>query len=820
MGAYRGGTWKCFDGGKKGDELQKMAEAEETLPNAVDWSGAWISAPRVFDWDEYVQWARVLPKDAPQEAHEPAPYLRKGFVIEKPIQNARVDVCGLGYGVFYLNGRRVGDRLLEPAFTNYDKRVLYSTYEVTDLLQEGTNAMGMWLGDGWYNSHARAVWGFDRAPWRGRPCCCLQLELIYEDGSRERLVTDGSWKSRPSPVVYNSIREGEIYDARKEIPGWNEGDFDDSGWVPVTVVSGPKGRLAALDFPPIRICETLRPVRLTEPKPGVFLFDFGQNFAGWVELRVRGAPGERVVMKFGEQLHADGTLDQSNIDRHHRNPRFQYAEYVLKGGGEERWHPQFTYFGFQYVEVSGYPGTPDEGALEGHFVHTDFEEVGAVSCDDGILEKIVSATRWSYLSNFHGYPTDCPQREKNGWTGDAHLGAETGLLLFRPEAAYRKWLEDCRDAQLETGALPGIVPTSGWGYASRTGFGENIDLNHGFGPAWDGAYLWVAWYLYLYTGDVDVLDQHYAGLVRMVGYLCSFTEEGLLGIGLGDWVFYRTWTPAPLTSTACLYDLTKKLGRIAGILGKEGEAERYREEASRIHAAFNREFYDRERHTYHEGEQTGMAAALYFNLVPAGEEVQVADSLFKAVQANEGLLDCGVLGAKWIPHSLSRHGYTQQMVDILRDARCPGWGYWIDRGATTLWEDFKPVSADNSRNHMFFGDIVHWLFEAVAGIRPDPDHPGFRNIRFKPCPVRPLDDFSVRTEAVFGTLSSGWKRIPEGVEYRFSIPAQTRAEVDLSVDRITEFSGNGAAVKPSEKVRVDGGGLGLSPGDWVVRVRD
>mgnify|MGYP006271370125 CR=1 FL=1 len=794
--------------------------SEGRLLEASDWSGEWISAPRVDDWDAYVQWARVLPKDAPKEVHEAAPYLRKSFVIEKSIQKARAHVCGLGYGVFFLNGRRVGDRVLDPAFTNYDKRVLYSTYEVTELLEEGRNAMGMWLGDGWYNSHARAVWGFDRAPWRDRPCCRLQLEVEYEDGTRERFVTDGSWKSRSSPVVYNSIREGEIYDARKEIPGWSEGGLDDRDWAPVLIVGGPKGVLQPQELPPIRICEKLRPVGFTEPKPGLFVFDFGQNFAGWVQLRVRGEAGDRVVMKFGEQLHADGTLDQSNIDRHHRNPRFHYAEYILKGGGEEVWHPEFTYFGFQYVEVTGLREPPTTEMLEGHFVHTDFEEVGGIVCSDPMIQRVVSATRWSYLSNFHGYPTDCPQREKNGWTGDAHLGAETGLLLFRPEAAYRKWLEDCRDAQLETGALPAIVPTSGWGYRSRTGFGGNIDLSHGFGPAWDGAYLWVAWYLYLYTGDVDVLDQHYEGLVCLVDYLGSFTEDGLLGIGLGDWVFYRTWTPAPLTSTACLYDLTEKLGRIAGILGKEADAERYWEEAARIRAAFNREYYDPQTHTYHEGEQTGMAAALYFNLVPKGEEARVAARLSSAIEANDGLLDCGVLGAKWIPHALSRHGYTQQMMDILRDTRCPGWGYWMDRGATTLWEDFKPTSADNSRNHMFFGDIVHWLFEAVAGIRPDPDHPGFRKIRLKPDPVRPLDCFSAQTGTVVGPLSSGWERSSGGVEYHFTISPETRAEVDLPMDRITRITVDGMALEPSQRVEAAGGCLGLSPGDWRVLVRD
>ena len=414
---------------------------------------------------------------------QPAPLFRKGFILAKQPVRARVYICGLGYYELRVNGAKVGDHVLDPAFTRYDRRALYVTYDVTDLLKKGPNALGVILGNGWYNMHTRCVWDFDKAPWRDRPVLLCQLELTFEDGSKRVIASDATWRVTTGPIVFDSIRNGETYDARLEKAGWDTAEYDDMNWPPAEIVSGPKGELAAQMLPPIKVTKTFKPAKLTQPKPGVYVFDTGQNMAGWTRLRVSGPAGTEIVLKYGERLNPDGTLDQKEIGQHIKTGKPQTDTYILKGQGTEVWEPRFAYYGFQYVEVTGLPGKPDLNTLEARVVHTSFERAGSFECSNDLLNRIQQNTLWSYISNFLGYPTDCPHREKNGWTGDAHLAAETGLYNFHSAPAYAKWLNDLKDEQRPSGELPGIVPTSGWGY------------QWGNGPAWDSAYVLIPWYL-------------------------------------------------------------------------------------------------------------------------------------------------------------------------------------------------------------------------------------------------------------------------------------------------------------------------------------
>ncbi len=475
--------WKvrAWDRDSKPTDWSPPATFEMGLLAKGDWRGKWIA--RTAD-----------------TAYSPAPHLRREFDVAGKVKRARIYISGLGYHDLSLNGKKVGDHLLDPGYTRYDRRVLYVTHDVTDRLVQGGNAVGVILGTGWCNVHTLAVWRFDRAPWRAAPKLLLQMRIEYEDGREETIASDERWRTSTGPIVFESIYGGETYDARLEKTGWDAAGFNDAGWEPAKAVEAPKGVLRAQMMPPIRASKTIAPVMVTEPRPGVFVYDLGQNLAGFARLTVSGPAGTRVVMRYGERLAPDGTVDQTNIAQHQVKTTppqpFQTDTYILKGLGQETWEARFVYHGFQYVEVTGAPGKLGPENLRGRFIHSDVETSSRFGCSNPLLNKIWRNTLWSYLSNLQGIPTDCPHREKNGWTGDAHLAAEQAMYNFFPPAVYTKWIGDLADEQRPTGELPGIVPTGGWGY------------DWGNGPAWDSAFLIIPWYMYRYNQNHWIEIRH------------------------------------------------------------------------------------------------------------------------------------------------------------------------------------------------------------------------------------------------------------------------------------------------------------------------
>ena len=555
--------WKVrvWDNQRKVSPYSEPAVWEMGLLSADDWRGQWIA--RTTDTNS-----------------NPAPLLRHAFSLNGKIKQARAYICGLGYYELHINGKKIGDHLLDPGYTRYDKRVLYVTYDVTDALRLGKNAVGVILGNGWYNVHTQAVWDFHKAPWRAAPKLLMQLQVDYVDGRSETIVTDGQWKASTGPLTFDSIYGGQTYDARLEKPGWDTAGFDDSAWAAAQVVEAPKGKLAAQMMPPIKAAagrlpsggdpsdsRYLKPVKLTEPRPGVFVFDLGQSFAGFAELNARGPAGAKVVLKYSERLGKDGMIDRKDIEQHvvklDPNQQFQTDTYILAGTDrflDMKDVPRFSYDGFQYIEVTGFPGTPTLDSLRGVFIHSAVPIAGEFECSNPLLNKIWRAARWSYLSNLQGIPTDCPHREKNGWTGDAHLAAEQALFNYAPAACYTKWINDLGDEQQPSGELPGIVPTSGWGY------------NWGNGPAWDSAFLLIPFYLYQYCGDTQVLRDHYGGMKRYVDYLTSKATDGIVSIGLPDWAPFETKTPADITSTAYYYRDAQIVSLAASLLANNQHA--------------------------------------------------------------------------------------------------------------------------------------------------------------------------------------------------------------------------------------------------------
>jgi alpha-L-rhamnosidase len=731
------------------------AQWEMGLLQAEDWIAHWISGPQFG------------PRSV--EGVCRAPLLRKPFALDREIDSALVYICGLGYYELYVNGQRIGDRRLDPAFTRYDRRALYTTYDVTAAVRKGTNAIGAILGNGYYNQHLPDSWGFEAAPWRDYPKLILQLHVSFRDGSETVIATDPSWRVHPGPIMFDQLRSGEVYDAREELPGWSTPEFDDTEWQTTHVVAGPGGILASQLTPPIKATKSITPVAVNEVAPGVFVYDMGQSFSGWVQLRVSGAAGTQVTMRYSELLTDDGHIDQKNIKAHIKAERFQTDIYTLKGQGVEVWEPRFAYHGFRYVEVTGFPGQPDLGTLRGRFVHTAFEPAGKFSCSHELLNRIQDCTLRSYLSNFVGIPTDCPHREKNGWTGDAHIAAETGLFNLLASTAYAKWMHDFADEQRPSGQLPGYIPTAGKGY------------NWGSGPAWDSAYILIPWYLYLYCGDRRVLEQHYAGMRRYVDFMTTMATDHILHFGLGDWCppgrpSSGHKTPTSVTSTAYYYVDALLLSRIAALLGHHTDAVTYQELAQQIKAAFNTHFYDPASGRYAGEAQTSMACALYQGLVEPDERDRVLEQLLASIDEQDGHIDCGILGTKYVMHALTEHGRADVAFRIATQTTYPSWGHWIAQGATTLWESWDGI---NSRNHIMFGDVGAWFYKALAGINPDPEHPGFKHTIIRPQPVGDLRWASAEHHSMYGTIRSSWKKEHGRFTLRVEIPVNTDATVHI-----------------------------------------
>jgi len=768
LGSRQACYWKVRSWDKDGQvsPWSEPAFWETGLLAPGDWQAQWIA--RTTDTNDL-----------------PAPYLRRELVLDGKVKKARAYICGLGYYELHINGEKIGDHLLDPGFTRYDKRDLYVTYDVTAQLKRGHNALGVILGNGWFNVQTKAVWNFHNAHWREAPKLLLSLIVEYTDGRTVVIGSDGAWKTAAGPILFDSIYGGENYDARRELPGWDKPGFDDSTWQPAQVVTAPQGRLVAQTMPPIKADQTIKPLKLTEPRPGVFVFDMGQSFAGVTELKVHGPAGTTVTLRHGERLFPDGTLDTRGIEHHveriETNQQFQTGKYTLKGSGTETWRARFTYYGFQYVEITGFPGRPTLDSLRGIFFHTAVPVAGRFECSNPLFNKIWRAAHWSYLSNLEGIPTDCPHREKNGWMGDAHLAAEQGIFNFMPAGIYTKWVNDIGDEQRPAGQLPGIVPTSGWGYA------------WGNGPAWDSAFALIPFYLYEYYGDAQPLRDHYAGLKRYVDYLGTRASNNIVNIGLNDWAPFKTKTPADITDTAYYFRDAQIVALAASLLGKTDEAEHYNQLAAQIKKSFNDHFYHAATGTYGNGSQTSLSCALYQDLVEPENQAHVLQNLVARVADSNGHIDTGILGAKYLLNTLTDHGRTDVAYQMAAQKDLPSWGWWLEHGATTLWEQWNGA---DSRNHIMYGDISAWFYKALAGINADPAAPGFKHFFIRPQPVGDLAYAKAEYDSIHGKIASEWNIANGRFNLHVVVPPNTTATVcvpDVKLNDVRE--GGRSAVK-------------------------
>lgn len=749
--------WRVLVADKDNKLVSSTISSFETgMMGMENWRGTWISDRNDIDT-------------------RPAPYFRKVFDSGKQIKSARVYIVASGLYELYLNGEKVGNHRLDPMYTRFDRRNLYVTYDVTSQLRQGKNAVGVLLGNGWYNHQALAVWNFDKAPWRARPTFCLDLRITYTDGSTDVVTSGNDWKTSLSPIISNNIYTAEHYDARLEQKGWNTIDFDDSKWKGITLRASPSRNIVAQSMHPIRNVEEIKTKKLRKFNDTTYLFDLGRNIAGVSKLKVSGPEGTVIRLKHAERLDSIGRADLSNIDVYYRpkddKDPFQTDIFILKGSGEDEFMPLFNYKGFRYVEVTSSKVIKlEEKSLVAYFMHSDVPAIGKISSSNPLIDKIWWATNNSYLSNLFGFPTDCPQREKNGWTGDGHFAVETGLYNFDAVTVYEKWMGDHRDEQQPNGVLPDIIPTGGWGYGTANG------------TDWTSTIAIIPWNIYQFYGDTKALADNYKNIKRYVNYINSTSKDGLTSFGRGDWVPVKSTSNLEYTSSVYFYVDADILAKTAKLFHHQNDYLTYSALAEKIKKAINDKYFNSETGIYGSGVQTELSMALQWNIVADTDRQRVAENLAKRVATDGMHIDVGVLGAKAVLNALSDNGQAETAYKLASQDTYPGWGWWIVNGATTLLENWDmKATRDISDNHMMFGEIGAWFFKGIGGIKIDEQHPGFKNILLRPHFVSGLEHFTASHESPYGTILSSWKRNAKGVKYDVKVPANATANVEIPV---------------------------------------
>lgn len=742
--------WKVKIWDKDGlPSISKIASFETGMLKMENWKGKWIS-------------------DNNDIHYQQAPYFRNTFRTNKKIKFARAYIAAAGLYELSINGQKIGNHRLDPMYTRFDRRNLYVVEDVTRQLQQGDNAIGLILGNGWYNHQPLAVWDFDKAPWRDRPAFCLDLRVVYTDRSEETMISNNHWKTAAGPIIYNNIYTGEHYDARKEMPGWDKPEFDDTSWHAVRYRNPPSSNIVSQQIAPIRLSRSFVPKTVTKLDPSTYVFDMGQNMAGVTKVKIRGKAGTVVRIKHGERLYTNGHVDQSNIDVYYRGDKVKepfQTDILILSGREDTFMAKFGYKGFRYVEINSSDTVNlDKESITAYFMHSDVRPLGQLKTSSNLINKIWEATNNAYLSNLMGYPTDCPQREKNGWTGDGHLAIETAFYNFDGITVYEKWLADHRDEQRENGVLPDIIPTGGWGYGTANG----LD--------WTSTIAIIPWQVYQFYGDPTLLADCYAHIKRYVDYVDGISPNGLTNFGRGDWVPVKSSSNIELTSSVYFYVDACILASAAKLFGHKADQDTYEKLSIKIREAINNKFLDRSTGIYNNGTQTELSVPLYWGVVPEELKSKVAANLNKRVEETGFHLDVGVLGAKALLNALKDNGYGETAYKVAVQDTYPSWGWWIVNGATTLLENWDlNATRDISDNHMMFGEIGGWFFKSIGGILPDPSQPGFKHIWLKPIFPRALQESSVSYDSPYGKILSSWTVKKNKIEYQIEIPANATA---------------------------------------------
>lgn len=784
-------------------------EFDHGAPLVVQTDGSWkVSGREAPGWTKLgfddSRWAsaqvlgpaNMQPWGSPRVAEsrtQPARYLRKEFAVNKKVTRAIVFFSGLGLSELYLNGSKVGDAVLSPAFSQYDKRAFYVTYDVTKNVQQGTNAIGVILGNGrFYADRSRVYSGTKDFGW---PKLLLKLRIEYDDGSAERIVSDISWKlTLDGPIRANNDFDGEEYDARMELDGWDKAGFNDSKWTPVRLVSAPGDTLSAQIQEPIRVTGTLKAKSMREIAKGVYVFDLGQNIAGWCRLHVSGPTGTRVTLRHAETLNSNGSLYVANL----RSAKATDV-YTLRGNGAETWEPRFITHGFRYVELTGFPGKPDLNSIEGCVVNDDLAPTGEFESSNPLLNQIYQAVVWGVRDNYRSIPTDCPQRdERQGWLGDRSAECRGESFLFDNSLLYSKWMQDIADSQRPSGSLPDVAPTY-WSIYS-----DNV--------SWPSTFIMAPEMLRLQFSDTRTISRQYDAAKRWMDYISQWVTNGIIGRdSYGDWcvppedpLLIHSKDPNRITdktliATAYLYHDCRLMANNARLLNKTNDAEHFSKLAEQLKAGLNQKFLDRDKGQYSNGTQTSCVLPLAFGMVPDDMKTKIFAHLVNKIEnETHSHIGTGLVGGQFLMRVLTENGRPDLAYTIATQRDYPSWGYMIEHGATTIWELWNGNTADptmNSGNHvMLVGDLVIWLYENIAGIKSDPGAPGFKHILMKPTPVGDLTYVKASHRSPYGLIRSEWHREKTKFDWNIEIPVNTTATVSIPAGKAGKFTLDGKPV--------------------------
>ncbi len=768
---------RAWDSGGRDSGWSDAAHFEMGLLDAADWKASWIEPD--------------LPED-PKKSN-PAPMLRREFKLNGAIDRARAYITSHGLYEAFLNGQRVGDQVFTPGWTSYNKQLQYQTYDVTSLLKNGDNAIGVMLGDGWYRGNL--AWGGKRNLYGEKLGLLLQIEITYRDGRKELISSDQTWKASTGPILMSEIYHGETYDARLEKPGWTNPGYSDAEWAGVKVANHSKTILTAPAGPPVRKIEEIKPVKILKTPAGETVVDFGQNLVGWVRLKVQGAAGTTVTIRHAEVLDKEGNFYTENM-----RAAKTTLTYTLKGAGVETYEPHFTFFGYRYVAVEGWPGELTSDSLTSVVAHSDMAQTGEFETNNALINQLQRNILWGQKGNFLDVPTDCPQRdERLGWTGDAQVFARTAAYNMDVAGFFIKWLRDVAFDQYDNGSVPFVVPDVLGSFGNQPAGGS---------AAWADCVTIIPWTMYQSYGDKQFLENQYPSMVKWVEYQKKRAGDDYIWDGdfhFGDWLAFATTrsdypgatTGKDLIATAMFAHSTDLLGRAARVLGKQEDAAKYADQLAKIKAAFRREFVT-ETARVGEATQTAYALALQFDLLPEAMRPMAAKRLAKEISERKHLTT-GFVGTPYLCHVLSRYGYLDEAYLLLNRQEYPSWLYPVKQGATTIWERWDGQKPDgtfqdkgmNSFNHYAYGAIGEWMYRVMAGIEIDPAAPGYKHFLIQPQPGGGFTTVKASHQTMYGNVSSAWTLKDGRFELAVEAPANTRATVRLPKAQLTVVTESG-----------------------------
>ena len=715
--------------------------------------------------------------------------VRKEFEVKKKIASARAYTTSHGLYELHLNGKKVGDELLTPGWTSYQKRLQYQVYDITTQVQQGINVVGAMLGDGWYRGSL--AWENNFAIWGKTLGLLCQLQIKYTDGTEETITTNNSWKgTQDGPVVLNGIYDGETYDARKDMKGWSSAGFNDNGWKPVTVTDYPKTNLIAVQSVPVKRISEIKPVKIFTTPKGLLVADLGQNMVGWIRLKVKGNAGNIVTIRHAEVLDKYGNFYTDNL-----RAAKATATYILKGGEEETYEPRFTFFGFRYISISGYPGELKPEDITGIVVHSDMKPTGSFESSSALLNQLQHNIQWGQKGNFVDVPTDCPQRdERLGWTGDAQAFSRTAAYNMDVAPFFTKWLKDLAADQSADGKVPFVIP--------------DVLRNNATSAGWGDVAVIVPTNIYQVFGDKRILETQYPSMKAYVDYIRNKAGDSYLWKGgsvFGDWLFYKSmrqtendgYTNPDMIATMFYGYSTKLLARAAGVLGKTEDEKMYLDVFERVKIAFNKTYVTAEGHIASES-QTSYVLALEFGLLPDELRGKAVQYLVDDIRSRSNHLSTGFLGTPYLCHVLSENGRTDVAYDLLLQETFPSWLYPVKMGATTIWERWDGQKTDstfqdvgmNSFNHYAYGAIGDWMYRVVAGI--EIGEPGYKHILIQPQPGKKLNYAKASFESSYGEIACGWEMKNGVLTVHVKIPANTTATITLPSSRPEDITEAGA----------------------------